>query len=153
MISTRHIQDIIDKLRLQQYRNTTWKNYYTIWKIFNAFYIKLDIKPHSWEDRLTLFIGYLVDQDKQSSTIKSYISAIRAVLRELGYKLSKDLYLVSALMKACKIHNDKVRIRFPIQKRCLQLIINQVDMIYDKQPFLAKLYTALFTTAYYGMFR
>ena len=80
MISTRHIQDIIDKLRLQQYRNTTWKNYYTIWKIFNAFYIKLDIKPHSWEDRLTLFIGYLVDQDKQSSTIKSYISAICAVL-------------------------------------------------------------------------
>ena len=67
--------------------------------------------------------------------------------------MSKDPYLVSALTKACKIRNDKVRIRFPIQKRCLQLIINQVDMIYDKQPFLAKLYMALFTTAYYGMFR
>ena len=87
------------------------------------------------------------------STIKSYISAIRAVLREDGYKLSEDRYLISSLTKACKIKNDSLRIRFPIQKDFLHMILRTVETIYPAQPYLKKLYWAMFSTAYYGLFR
>ena len=89
-ISTRDMQMIVDRLRSQQYRDSTKKNYYVVWRLFNKFVIRLDNKPTNWEDRLTLFIGYLIDSKKQSSTVKSYISAIRAILQEIRVKLNED---------------------------------------------------------------
>ena len=80
-ISTIGIQRIIEKLKNQQHRDSTRKNYYTVWKIFNKFYIKLDIKPSNWEGRIQLFIGQMIVENKQSSTIRSYLSALRAVLK------------------------------------------------------------------------
>ena len=40
----------IDKMKCNRVRNTTKKNYLGIWRTFNQFYIRLDIKPESWED-------------------------------------------------------------------------------------------------------
>ena len=57
-ISTRHIQLIIDKLVGQSQRSSTSQNYLAVWRQFNKFVISLDIKPSSWEDRVTLFIGH-----------------------------------------------------------------------------------------------
>ena len=79
-ISTAMINNIINELRNGARRLTTRKNYYSVWKCFNKFYIRLDRKPETWEERLVLFVGYLVEGKKKSQTIKSYISAIRAVL-------------------------------------------------------------------------
>ena len=70
-ISTSSIEKIIDKLRTMKYQDSMKKNYYAIWKIFNKFIIRLDEKPTSWEHRLTLFIGHLIQSNKQSSTVKS----------------------------------------------------------------------------------
>ena len=92
----------------------TKRNYYTIWKIFNRFFIRLDKKPLHWEDRLTLFVGYLVEDGKQSSTVKSYISAIRAVLAENSITLNENHFLLSSLMKACKLVNDQIRAQHPM---------------------------------------
>ena len=47
--------------------------------------INLDVKPTSWEDRVTLFIGYKIDQGINSSTVKSYVSAIKKMLTDDGY--------------------------------------------------------------------
>ena len=55
-ISIRDIQHMIENLRSNQHRDTTKKNYYAVWKIFNKFFVKLDCKPNNWEDRLTLFV-------------------------------------------------------------------------------------------------
>ena len=60
-ISTADMQAIIDKLRGEGNRTSTRANYYHIWKMFNQFIIKLDEKPNTWEDRLVLFVGYLVN--------------------------------------------------------------------------------------------
>ena len=81
------MQQIVDDLRHQQYRDCTKRNYYAVWRVFNQFFIRLDYKPSNWEDRLTLFVGFLIQSNKQSSTVKSYISAIKAVLKENNFKI------------------------------------------------------------------
>ena len=113
----------------------------------------MDNKPDSWEDRLVLFVGYLIDKCRKLSTIKSYISAIKAVLKEDGVELNENKYLLASLTKACKLKNDTVQSRFPIQKGLLSLILSKIEVIYDTQPYLLTLYQALISTAYFGMFR
>ena len=113
----------------------------------------LDKIPSTWEERLVLFVGYLMEQNKQSSTIKSYISAIKAILQEDRIKLSEDTYLITSLTKACRLKNDTVRVRLPIHRDLLIEIIPQVKRHFDQQHYLSILYQSLFITAYYGMFR
>ena len=54
-LSTAAIKSVIENLKLQKFRNSTKMNYYGIWKNFNQFFLKLDVKPDNWEDRLTLY--------------------------------------------------------------------------------------------------
>ena len=90
-ISTVELQQIIYKLEMNHFRSTTRKTYYKIWKLFNNFIIKLDKKPADWEDRLTLFVGHLINEKKQSGTIRSYNAAIKAVLKENRIPIHKQL--------------------------------------------------------------
>ena len=113
-ISTSAVQEIVNRLKLARHRQSTKQIYYSVWKLFNEFFIKLDRKPHAWEDRIVLFIGYLIDNHRQSSTIRSYISAIKAVLQDDGIILDQDQALLTSLTRACRLQNDRVRTRLPI---------------------------------------
>ena len=153
-ISTAELKGIIDRLRYQQYRDSTRKNYYSIWKIFCKFFIKLDQKPDNWEDRLVLFVGHLVNSKKQSSTVKSYISAIKAILKEdKNIKFDESQYLIQALTRACKLQNDQIRTRLPIKKSLLAIIVNKVKEVYTTQLYLSLLYQMIFGTMYFGLLR
>ena len=44
-ISTTYIEHIIEQLKGEQHQNSTKKNYDSVWKSFNQFFIKLDRKP------------------------------------------------------------------------------------------------------------
>ena len=147
------ITEIVNRLRSQQHRDSTHRTYYTVWWKFNEFIIKLDVKPANWESKIVLFVGYMVD--KQSSTIKSYISAIRSVLTEVNVQVSENNSLITALTKACRLINDKVRARLLIQKELLQLILKQILRMFKEtgQVYLMYLYATLIATAYYGLFR
>ena len=150
------MQAIVEKLKNERNRTSTRKNYHDIWRSFNEFFIRLDVKPSSWEDRVTLFIAYLIEEKgAKSTTVRSYISAIRSVLLEDGVVLSENKFLLASLTRACKFVNDKVRTRLPIHKEMLTIIINQIekDFLAINQPYLATLYKAMFSTAYYGLFR
>ena len=147
------IETIIEDLKQHQHRDSTKRNYYAIWKTFNKFFIRLDCKPTTWEDRLTLFVGHLVHQNKKASTVKSYISAIRSVLFEVNVELQEDKTLLMALTKACKLRNDTIKIRLPIQRGMLAILMNQLNIIYDSQPYLRVLYRAMLITVYFGLFR
>ena len=140
-------------LRNQRHRDSTKKNYYCVWKTFNKFFLHLDIKPSTWEQRLTLFVGYLVQSNKKSATVKSYISAIRAILQDLDIELNEDKYLITSLTRACRLCNDQIRVRLPIHKGLLQVLVGKLADIYCSQPYLRDLYAAMITTAYYGLFR
>ena len=148
--------NIVDRLWVSGNRNSTRQNYHCVWRLFNEFFIKLDNKPDSREDRLVLFVGYLINEKKKAATIRSYISAIKSVLKEDGFEINENKYLISSLTKACKYVNDKVRIRLPIHKSLLQIILRKIDDIFNdkgNQPYLATLYRTIISTAYYGLFR
>ena len=137
-------------------KDSTRKLYHGVWKSFNNFFIRLDVKPDNWEERIILFTGYLIQQNKQSQTIRTYLSGLKAVLKDDGIELNENKYLLTALTRACKLHNDKVTTRLPIQKGVLKLILDQVDEQFFKtnsQPFLNITLKALFSTAYFGLFR
>ena len=59
-ISAQEMQNILDSLLMQQTRKSTMKNYVCVWRQFNRFIVNLDIIPKNWEDRASLFIGYLI---------------------------------------------------------------------------------------------
>ena len=113
----------------------------------------MDNKPGTWEERLTLYVGYLVSINKQSCTIRSYVSAIKAILSDIGIELNENRCLLNSLTRACKLVNDKVRTRLPIKKSLLNCILLQVQKHYVTQPYQMALYMALFSTAYFGLFR
>ena len=152
-ISTVEIANIVDRLRREQHRSSTLANYYCVWHLFNRFFVQLDIKPARWEDWLTLFIGYLVKHNKQSSTVKSYISAIKAVLKMHNIKIKHNQYLLSSLTRACRLKNDRCRTRLPIQSEMLGMLLKKTKEYFNKlnQPYLSVLYRTLFLITYYGL--
>ena len=102
---------------------------------------------------MTYFVGYLVQNNKKASTIRSYISAIRSVLQDIKVTLKEDKVLLASLTKACRFRNHHGYVRLPIQKGVLSMILKQVESLYHNQPYLIDLYKALFSTAYFGLFR
>ena len=116
----------------------------------------LDQKPQTWEDRLILYVGYLVNKQLKSGTIKSYISAIKAVLADDGIHLNEDKYLLTSLTQACRLVNDSVQTRLLLQLGMVNIILEKTEdmlMIERSQPYLASLYQAMFAAAYYGLLR
>ena len=154
-ILTSDIECLVDRLRIERFRNSTKNNYYCIWCTFNQFYLKLDRKPDNWEERLTLFVGYLIGRNRKSSTIKSYVSAIRAVLTDVRVLLEEDKCLLSSLTHACKQRNDKLMVKIPIRKGLLHLLLAECKKLFLEcgQCYLAITYKAIFAAAYYGMLR
>ena len=106
-ISTTEMEDIVEKISSQAHRKSTKQNYLLVWRSFNKFYLCLDKKPGNWEDRLILFVGYLIQNKRKSTTIKSYISAIRAMVREVKVILNEDTFLIKSLTRACHLSVDK----------------------------------------------
>ena len=101
------------------------------------------------------FAAYLIDKKLKSNTVKLYLSALRTVLAEEDIKLNEDLFLINSLTKACKIRNDQLTVRFPIQKDLLHLIIKEVRKYFTtrNQPYLEQLISAMMVAGYYGLLR
>ena len=104
---------------------------------------------------MTLFIGHKIENGLQSSTVKCYVSAIKKLLVDDGYPWDDTKVLVSSLTKACKIINDRVHTRLPIQCSLLEMIIFEIQRYFGQkgQMYLETMYKALFAIAYYGMVR
>ena len=143
----------MEKLRCTQNRDSTIKNYLSIWRHFNNFVIQLDRKPNSWEERTSLFMAHLISGGTQSSTIRSYVSAIKRILIDDGYQWNEKQILLSSLTRACKLINDHVRTRLPIQSGLLELILFELNRKFKTQPYLIVLYQAVFSLGYYGLLR
>ena len=75
--SVGRIKNIIKGFKSVQNRGLTVANYQNIWRHCNKFILSLDVIPKLWEERASLFAAHLVHEGVQSSTLKSYISAIK----------------------------------------------------------------------------
>ena len=117
--------------------------------------MNLDVKPSTWEDTVTLFIGLKIDNGMQSLTVKCYVSATKKILMDDGYPWNDQIVLLGSLTKACKIINDKVHTRLPIQCSLLELILFELNRKFGAsgQHYLQGLYKTLFAVSYYGMMR
>ena len=155
-LSTSDIQNIVERLRSERCRDSMRKTYFTIWRLFNKFFLRLDYKPETWEDRIVLFIGFLVEEKLKSSTIKTYLSAIRAVLWENKINLAEDKFLLLSLIRAGRLKNDKIIMHLPIHKDLVRMIMRTVDkhwLVENSQPYLNRLYKAILMSAYFGLLR
>ena len=152
-ISCQQMKLILEKLKTTQNRDSTMENYIGIWQKFNKFLINLDYRPSEWEERVSLFGAHLVDNGVQSSTLKSYVSAIKHILCNDGYHWDQNKVLLATLVRACKLVNDKVITRLPVQFGLLELVLFELERIFDMQPYLESLYKAMYAIAYYGLMR
>ena len=102
-------------------------------------------------------MGHLVeDCEVKSTTVRSYVSAIKSVLKDDGIDVNEDKYLLSSLTRACRMVNDRVYTRLPIQRGLLNVMLDKIEVLYlirDNQSYLCTLYKALFSTTYFGLFR
>ena len=89
----------------------------------------------------------------QSFTVKCYVSAIKKMLVNDGYPLDDKKILLGAMTSACKLINDKVHTRLPIQCSLLELILFEVQRKFSNQQYIQIMYKALFAISYYGMMR
>ena len=80
VISCHHMEMLVEKFLNKQTHDSTLKTYVRVWHQFNDFLLKLDVMPSKWEQRTTLYIAHLIENGKQSSSIKSYVSAIKKSL-------------------------------------------------------------------------
>ena len=152
-ISTASMKLILEKLKNQTKRSSTDQNYLSIWRKFNKFIVKLDYRPESWEDRISLYAAFLVNEGIQSSTLRCYYSAIKSILRDDGYIVNDNKVLLNSLAKACKLVNDRVITRLPIKSKLLEILLFEVERMFSEQPYLDIMYKSLFLLAYYGLFR
>ena len=126
----------------------------SIWRHFNRFLIKLDMRiATSWEEKVALFGAHLTENGLQSSTLKSYFSAIKYILKSDGYEWSDNKAVLNGLIKGCKMVNDQIKIRLPIRRKLLELMLFEVERLYDDQPYLEYMYKAAFVLAYFAMLR
>ena len=61
--------------------------------------------------------------------------------------------LLDSITKACRLVNDTVYQRRPIQKGLLEQILFEVECIFSEQYYHEILYKAAFILAYYGLLR
>lgn len=130
--------------------------YYNRWKALNKFLIQFDTIPPTWEERVILYVTHLVNNKRKSNTVKSYVSAIRFILQEDGIELTENKVELAALIKACKLQNDSLYIRLPIQFRLFRSILRKTTCyleIEKGQEYLAKMMKAAFAMAYFGLMR
>ena len=69
------------------------------------------------------------------------------------YDWKDEKVLLTSLTKACKIKNDVVKTRLPIQCGFLEIILFEIQRIFNKQRYLEQMYKALFAVGYYGLMR
>ena len=147
------MEGILERLRCNTTRGSMAANYYAIWKKFNKFLLQLDECPDSWEHRVTLYGAYLVNRGVQSSTIHSYFSAIKKILTYDQIKYNHDEVMLHILSRSCRLLNDRILTRLPIHLSLLELLLFELSRQFKSQYYLEVMCKAIFSLAYYELFR
>ena len=152
-ISTQQVMNFMKSLKMKQNKDLTMENYIVVWRLFNKFLVKLDELPEDWEERASLFYGYLIHQKRKSTTIRSCLSAIKEILKLDNYEWNDNKVLLGSVIWAGRITNDRIKLKFPIHWKVLELIIFEINKIFQDQPYLCCLYKAIMAIGYYRLLR
>ena len=128
-LSAEYLTKLVERLRREKHKSTTRRTYHEAWVNFNDFLIRLDKWPDAWDDRLVLYVAEIMDSMRPSSTIASYVSAVKSVLRDDGVDLGDNSVLLASVLRSCRINNkSESTLRLPIQKGLLQMIIDRFEI-------------------------
>ena len=83
----------------------------------------------------------------------SYVLALKAILYDDKYRLCENSVLLTAVTRACKLNNDQVKAKLPIRHKLLEMLLFEIECMYNTQPYLVTLYQAILALGYYGLFR
>ena len=104
---------------------------------------------------MSLYCTYLTNYtDIQSTTLRSYVSAIKAKLQTIDYKWNQEQICLSSLIKSCKIKNDCVKLRLPIGRNLLDCTLFEVErrfLILENNPYKSTMFKTAFIFGYYGL--
>ena len=109
--------------------------------------------PDDWEHRTAMFCMFLIEKGTQSSTVKSYVSTIKTILKADKYDWEDGKVWLNSLTRACKISNDTLHCRLPIHKGLLEMILFEIARVFPEQEYLCTLYQAVIALGYYGLMR
>ena len=109
--------------------------------------------PRAWEERVSLYCAYLVNNGAQSTTIKSYVSAIKCILKDDGYHWNNEKILLETITRSCRLMNDRVLTRLPIHENLLELILFEIGRLFETQPYLTLVYWMIMLLGYHGLLR
>ena len=100
-------------------------------------------------------MAHLIDHWTQSSSVKSYVSAIKKMVSLVDYEWDNNKIMLSSLTKACRLINDQISIRLRIFCSMLELILFEVGRLFNltNQPYLNCHYETLFAVGYYRLMR
>ena len=129
------------------------KSYLGIWRNFNRFLLKLDEKPENWEERISLYLAFIVENGAQSSTVKSYYSAIKKTFGSYYYSLDESQIFLNTLTSACRLLNDQAQTRLPIHIGLLEILVFELERMFPDQFYLRTLYQTMMLLGYYGLLR
>lgn len=155
-MSTEYFMKVLEELEVRAVEDSTMEVYMVAWRAINDFYCRLDNKPKPWDQRMSLFIAFMQKKRFEKATIKTYISGIKYVLRNiLHIDVDDKAFQFTALIKAARYKNNKVSLRMPIKLGLLNRILEEVSNVkkLSNQPYLVALYRAMFVAAYYGLLR
>ena len=79
--------------------------------------------------------------------------AIKRILVDDGYDWNDTKVLLHSLTRACRLINDKVRTRLPIQSSLMEVLLFEIQRYLHKQPYLITMYSAMIALGYYGLLR
>ena len=86
-------------------------------------------------------------------TLRTYLSAIKNVLKCDGYPWDDNKIWLNDLVHSCKLKNDVLTTHLPIHFGLLELLLFELQRNFSTQIYLLRLYQALFSISYYGLLR
>ena len=96
----------------------------------------------------------MISEGKQSSSVRSYISAIKTTIVDDGYQWDDGKLMVRSMARACRVINDVVKTHLPVHRKLLELILFEVNRYFVKeknQMYLSTAYSTIFALGYYGL--
>ena len=102
-----------------------------------------------------MFTAQLIQEGRAGQTVRSYVSAVRSILKEDGIKLTHDYQPLISLLQSTKYTTKPSgQIRLPIQWGLVKLIADDMDNHYSGVDSYSNIMLkAILMAGYFGLLR
>lgn len=103
-------------------------------------------------DHMILYLSFCFEKGLSPKSITTYLAGINYVHKILGFKSFNQVFMVNKLLEGCRRSRPTQDLRAPLTIHVLEEIcLNLHSVCYDN--YETTLFRALFTLAYFGLFR